>query len=210
MTTVAFEDFLPQVAPLVLMCPNPMVVNAIRNTAIDFCTRTNVWQETQDTESATAIGLPLDLSAPVGAMVVLVLACKIDGQLIPPVTIDYLDDRHPNWEVATGTPSNYFQPNTAQLGLYPKPVAAVNVTLRVAYAPTRASTGIDSAIYENNLTTIAAGALASLLVMPGVAWSNPELALYYAAIYAAGTTEALASTQKSFTRARNRVRSNPF
>jgi hypothetical protein len=210
MTTVAYTQFLPDVAPLVLQCPNPTILNAIRNTAIEFCTKTNVWQETQDAEVVSAASLPLDLTGPTGAMIVLVLACKVNGLLVDAATIDYLDSLYPNWEVATGTPKHYFQPNTAQLGLFPLPTGAVSVKLRAAYAPTRASTGIDSAIYENNLTTIAAGALASLLMIPEVPWSNPKLALYFSAIYSSDTTEALASTQKSFTRARNRVRSNPF
>jgi len=210
MTTVAYTEFLPEVAPLVLQCPSPTVINAIRNTAIEFCTKTNVWQETQDAEALSASGLPIDLSGPTQAMVVLVLACKVNGLLVDPVTIDYLDSQYPNWEVATGTPRHYFQPNTAQLGLYPLPTSSVSVRLRAAYAPTRASTGLDSALFENNLVTIAAGALASLLMIPEVPWSNPKLALYYSAIYSSDTTEALANTQKSFTRARNRVRSSPF
>ena len=210
MTTVAYTAFLSEVAPLVLQCPTPLIINAIRNTAIDFCTKTNVWQETQPVQTVTAADLPLDLSASTGVTVTLVLACKINGILIEPVTLDYLDGQHTNWEVASGTPINYFQANTAQLGLYPKPVGAVNLTLRVAYAPTRSSTEIDSAIYENNLTTLAAGASASLMMMPDLPWSHPKLALYYSAIYASDTTEALTSTQKSFTRARYRVLSNPF
>lgn len=210
MTTIAYTQFLPEVEPLVLQCPIPTIINAIRNTAINFCTSTNVWQETQDAESVGASGLPLDLTGPAEALVIQVLSCKVNGVLVDPVTIDYLDSQFINWEVATGTPRHYFMPNTAQLNLHPLPIGVVFVKLRTAYAPTRASTGIDAAIYENNLTTIAAGALCSLLMIPDVPWSNPKMALYFSAIYSSDATEALANTQKSFTRARNRVRSNPF
>ena len=210
MTSVAYTRFLPDVQTSLTGCPIPTAINAIRNAAIDFCTKTNVWQETQDVEMVAATGLPMDLTGPTEAMVIQVLSCKVDGRLLEPVTIDYLDSRHHNWEEHTGTPLVYFQPNTAQLTLYPLPANAVPLRLRVAYAPTRVSNGLDSALYDNNLTTIAAGALAALMVIPEVPWSNAKLAMYYAAIYSFGVDEALSNTQKSFTRARNRVRSNPF
>ena len=210
MSSVAFTDFFPDILPFVVGCPDPTAINAIRNTCINFCSQTNVWQETQDAESVTANSLPYDLTGPSQSMVIQIMSCKVDGILLDPVTLDYLDSRFPNWEDTTGSPHFYFKPNTAQLSLYPLPERASVLRLRVSYAPTRDSLLIDSAIRDNNTPVIASGALAALLMIPGQSWSDPKLALYHAAIYAAGVTETLNDTQKSFSRARNRVRSHPF
>lgn len=210
MTSVAYTVFFPYVLPHVLGCPDPVLINAIRNAAIDLCTKTNVWQETQDPETVSALGLPYDLTGPTGASVIQVLSCKADGVTITPVTIDYLDERHTNWEEQTGTAHHYFQPNTSQLSLYPIPVADTVLRLRVAYAPTRASTTTDSDLFENNVIQIAAGALAALLIIPNVTWTDPKLSMYYESIFNAGITTIQNDVQKQFGRARNRVRSNPF
>jgi hypothetical protein len=207
---VAFSAFLPEVAPLVQGCPDVVTETAIRNAAIEFCTKTNVWQATQDAETITAADLPYTLNGPAGAMVTQVQSLKVNGIPLDPVTIDYLDNTFLNWEVATGQPRFYYLPNTAEFSLYPLPQSDIELRLRLAYAPLRSANSIDRAIFDNNLPTIAAGALARLLLMPLVSWTNPQLAAYYKSLFDTATTDVQSDTQKSFGRARNRVRINAF
>lgn len=210
MSAVPFSQFLPEIITVAVGCPDPTAINAVRNAAIDFCTKTKVWQQAQDPVWVSALALPLDLEADAGMTVVQVRSCKADGLLLSPVTVDYLDATYPNWEDATGTPRFFYQLSGAQVGLYPLPTTSVSLRLRVAVAPTRAAAGIDAEIYQQHLPTLAFGALAALLVLPAAPWADAKLALYYRALYDEGVIAALALAQKSFTRAHSRVLSSPF
>jgi hypothetical protein len=207
MTTVAFTQFLPDVLPYVIGCPEPLAVNAIRNACIDFCASTMYWQETQDPVSISAAAMPYDFDAPTGANVIQPMALTVGGFTILPKSADWLDANIYNWREQTAdTPSYYYQPNANQFVLVPAPLAPVTVTVRAAYVPLRDGTVIDTTVYEYYLETITAGALARLCAVPGQTWSNPALAEMKKREFASGVTSATIEANKSYDRAGLRVR----
>ncbi len=210
MATATYSEFLPHLLPWAVGCPDPTAINAVRNAAIEFCTRTKIWQETQDAETIAVGALPFELSGPSGANVVQVLSCKVDGQALDAVTIDYLDASVSRWEDQSGTPSNFFQPSLLELNFFPQPTAAISLRLRVAYAPSRSSTTLDRAVFENYAPTITAGALSALLLIPEVPFGNPKLASFHQANFEGGVLAAQQVVSRSFTRSPSRTRPNPF
>ena len=75
------------------------------------------------------------------------------------------------------------------------------MVLRVAYAPTRTSTGIESHIYQEYLEEIASGALGKMMKQPGQPWSNPELGMYHEGVFERAISDAATRVNKSFSRA---------
>ena len=203
MATTAFTEFLPEVLPSVPACAEPLAVNAVRNAAIEFCSNTLFWQETQaDTAITVAVtpSAPLTLSAPTGARIIQIMAVTIDGLPLSPISIDMLDDGVYNWRGRTGKPSAFYQPNPDQLVFVLPPDASYTATLRVAYSPTRVADGVDERIYQNYLEAVSFGAVARLAAIPGQAFSNPEVASYARAMFNNAMTDATIEANKSYTR----------
>jgi len=200
MASVPYTSFLPEVLPKVPSCADVVAINAVRNAAVEFCTRTLAWNEAQDPVTVDYTEFPLSFDAPSGARVCEVLSATFGSHPLRTVTQDELDAYGSDWRTLTGVPSMYFLPSTDTLSTYPLPGTAGNLLLRVAYAPTRSSTNIDSSSYELYLEGIAAGALARLLREPGQAYSNPPLAEYYDTQFEREVTGAKIKVNKSLTR----------
>jgi hypothetical protein len=73
----------------------------------------------------------------------------------------------------------------------PLPDAEVVYSIRMFYAlkPTRTAAGMDQVVFNDLEEVISHSALQTLLVMPGVAWSDRELASYHAKQALYSTTE---------------------
>lgn len=210
MATVALSAFFPEVLPSVEGCADIVALNAVRNTIIDFCTRTLVWAETQDAFSLVATDLPKGIDAPTGGTLAIIQSVKINGRKIDPTTMDYLDATFPDWENTTGEPRYYFMPNPDELDFYPRPDVAVTVRLRAAYTASRSASSVERFLHENYLEVIAAGALSRLLAIPLQPWVNLELAAYYKAMYESAVFSAMSDVTKSLLRVSSRVQISNF
>ena len=201
MATVSYELFLPEVMPLVIGCPEIVALNAIRNSAVEFCDRSAVWNELQDSVAVTSADFPFDLEAPAGAKVSEILDVSFNSKSVRPLIPDQWDVLAPGWRAEVGSlVVHYYGINSNQIGTYPVLDDTLDTTMqmRVAYAPTRASTKIDDAIYQDWLEQIAAGALSRLLLMAGQQWANAQLATYYSGVFERGVADARVAAMKSF------------
>jgi hypothetical protein len=84
--------------------------------------------------------------------------------------------------------------------------------LRLIYAlkPKRASTGMDAVIFDELEDTIVHGALQELLVLPGMPWSDRELATYHAKQYLFYVMERRARANLGNVRGSMTVKMQPF
>lgn len=210
MATVAFTDFLPEVLPKVPSCPNLVAVNAVRNAAIEFCTRTLYWHEMQDMGEVSSGGFPFYLEAPAGARVCKILSVRYGDAWMRPTTRDVLDLLGTAWEADTGAPQKYLQETPDTLTVYPLPETAANMYLRVAFCPKRDSTTVDSTLFEEYLEGIAAGALYRLMSEPGQAYSNDKAAQFYGAKFAQAIGNAKLRANQDFTRDAGTVQIRSF
>ena len=190
MASKPYTAFLPEVLPRSAGTPDIVALNAIRNAAIEFCSRSLVWTESLDPQTVSSADFPFGLEAPTGARVDTILSLKMGGRDIDPKSTSELDVAYPNWEALTGQTVAYFQPTPDTAQVVPTLDVPTELRLRVAYTPTRASVGIEGFIYENYLEAIAAGALLRLSGDP-----------VYQPVFEAGIRKAAVDAQKSMTTA---------
>lgn len=199
---ISFDEFLTEVLPDVNGCPDPSAINAVRNAAIEFCTRGNVWKVEMEIFQTESGVIAYDLDSPVnGARIIQVMAAFLDGMEIKPRTEDSLDAGMPGWRTIAGKPTFFFQPTPELISLASVPDGTYTVSGIVALCPTRKAGGIERFIYEQYLDVIASGAKARLMMMPGVPWSNPELAAFHDAQFNTGVAAGNVEAARGFSRA---------
>jgi hypothetical protein len=106
----------------------------------------------------------------------------------------------------------FTQLNPNNFIVLPTPDAAATYTVRMIYAlkPTRDSEGMDETIMDELEPAIVHKTLQELLVLPGVAWSDRELASYHAKQFITRVSEYRANANLGNMRASVSVAQQPF
>jgi hypothetical protein len=205
MSSVGYDVFLPDVMPFMQDVPSIVAERAIKNAVIEFCTETRYLQQDMDPMAAVINTSQYDLDADAGYVVVDVMQAWYGSSLLIPKSTEQLSQiyRNTDWRTITGNPYYFFREKATQITLVPKPqmTEADKINIRVAVAPTRASSTVDSEIYERFLEQIAWGARARLYNTPGQAYANPKLALEYAKRFNDAMAEVRTRVYKGLTRA---------
>lgn len=187
--TVALADFAKYVRPEVPGCAEPVLLDAILESCIDFCTRTELLSEivqlvtsaTQGTYTVT----PTD-----AALYPARLRSVVNATLLPLGKTDaasyaLLSDRS-----NAGSPLKYFAPTRNQITFAPIPNAVEKIELGIVLRPARTAAVVPNVLFDEWATVIAAGAKATLMAMTNVPWSNLNQAAIYGMTYAAGVSTA--------------------
>jgi hypothetical protein len=210
-TTVKFEEFLPDVLPYVTGVPEVVAISAIRDSAIDFCRKTNYWQydigpltiENGQSEVSLSVDFDVDVN------VVRVMQVYLGEHLLIPRSMDELARtfRSSNWRLLEGFPQFYTQKRYNVLQIVPAPQLASpeQLYVRVSLAPTRNSTEAKRELFDHYLDTIASGARAMLYKTPGQPYFDRVSARDNEMAFRAGVSEAKIEANKSMTRASGRV-----
>ena len=210
----SYESFLPRIYIDAPGCPEVLVIQVVRDAAIDFCTRSNFIQRDHDPITALAGVSNYDLDPPIGQLVVKVMKCWYKNYELTPVAPDYINA--PAFYNATiddavplgAEPSMFTQKDERTFSVYPiQTMTTANaLTLRVSLKPTRASTSCEDSLFEDYADVIAHGALSRLLASPGKAYSNPSLVVMHAAQFMAGVNEARQRASRGNVRSSMQVR----
>lgn len=203
----ALSAFIPEIAAACPNCPSPLMEQAIRRAATEFCFKTLWWIVKLDAVGVSAGLAQYSLSPPDSeSIIAMVMDINYDGRkLLLPVTLDQLTTSYPEWESDEGDPSMYLQISTGELELVPVPEESAIMVATVALAPSRTTEVIDDGIYNYHFDTVVHGALWKLYEMPGKAWSDPQAALYHENLFYYGVNSAKASRIRSNSRANLRV-----
>lgn len=211
MTTTNWESYLPEVNPEVPACPHPIMVNAVRNAAIEFCEKTLIWREDLDAITILTDKRGYDLDPPTDTVIVVPIYVAVDGEIIRPASVDQLDDVSLYQRVLkTSRTYDMISASRLQLGWEPDADLTSGLEVRAALRPSSSADGADTTIYEEWHEDIAAGAKARLMMMPNKNWTNPQLAMYYQNMFDAGIGEAKAVIGKGRTRVSQQVQMRPF
>jgi len=113
---------------------------------------------------------------------------------------------------AASTPRSITQVSPDKYVILPLPDAQsiYRVRMFLALKPKRTATGMDEVVFDELEEVIMHGALQHLLVLPGQAWSDRELASYHAKQYAFQTSERRARANLGNVRGTVRARMQPF
>lgn len=170
----SWNDFFPHVLPDVPGCPKAIARTAIRDAAIEFCKRTQLW-----TAESNATGIVVDephytYAPETGAQVAATKAVWVSGLRIDPITKAILDTNYSGWKTTTGTPSRWYGTEPGTIRLYPIPDEAISggLLVDVALKPSRTATTCPDFLLEDWAEEIAHGAKSKLLTMKGRPWSG--------------------------------------
>jgi hypothetical protein len=177
---MTLDDFLVYVLPEAPGCPRQTAVRAVLDTAIDFLTFSQVWNEIQD---------PVPLQDQVNEYLLIAYqgqARCIDvrevymsnGRLIGK-TMREIADLIPNWQVQTSNQPLYYSRAATYdtLRVFPIPSSPTDsLTIDAVYTLKETATSIPDVIVQRWRKAIADGALSRLKSMSKVAWSDPARA----------------------------------
>lgn len=182
---VSLDVFLPEILQYVNGAPSIMVRTHVRNTIIEFCERTMCLKKQPSSfyldEEEHSYTLKFDGDR---YRAVAIMECQEgegdNGRPITETTEHWLDATIRNWRNQTGSTARRFflSDSTNEIRFHPTPTAdgddeifiTANVTIK------RDQTEVDEFIWERWEETIQAGALSSLLMIPGATWFNQQLA----------------------------------
>ena len=204
MATVKYTDLLPEVLPNLAADPSePVTVAAIKRACIQFCRESWVWKALPDPADLVAGETTYDLEARSGADVSAVINVTANGVPLKNRNSPWLDTELPGWRTTRATPKYYTQVNTQQVIIAPVP--DLNVTgglvMTLAMQPSQKATGLPDWLYNQYLYSLAHGALAYLMLMPGKAWTDRELGANYFKLFENAIADARADAESALGRA---------
>ena len=174
-----WSDFYPWVLPSVPGCPNPTLDLHIRQAAIEFCRRTLCWVRTLDPVEANGMDVRFDLDLPSQTQAVKLIAVAVNGR-------EYLllDTQRGLQLVRQGSGADFsFTQDKLTLDVHPLRARGNSIEVDMALAPSFNASSIETDVASPYLQEIAQGALATLQMMAGVAWSDPGLAAANKALF---------------------------
>ena len=175
-------------------CPDLLIENSVRASAIEFCERTGAYQIEMDPITTVANSYEYDLEAPTGTTVHKIMWVTFEGNDLEPVSTTVLEQRKPKWRETgyTGTPDLYVHQSTNTVWLVPVPntTSSGSTIVRAQMKPTHTSTGCDEQIMNEHRDAVVNGALFRLLRMPGRDWSDISGAQIYGGLFGEAVVNA--------------------
>ena len=212
--TVPYDEFLPEVMQFCPDVPEHIAINAIRNTCIDFCTKTYYWQINVAPISVVNGQANYVVPTPADTKLVGIVSAYYDTNLLIPQPPDTLANiyRMGDWQQVQGSPQYFTQIIKPEIVLVPYPYEdqANILSIRAAIAPTRDSEEVTSELYENFLDVIANGARSILYGTPGQPYFDRVSAKDAERVYRAGVSDTRIAMNKGLTRTSNRVEFQRF
>lgn len=208
---ILWAAFLPDLRPHLPGCPQVMMEHELRRVAQDFFGRTRAWQVVTDPIAVPAGSPDVAIVLPdADTELVRVENAWYDNRVVDVMTSDQLDDyTYTDWRSQEGTPSALLQTTPGSVRLYPSPIAAADIglRLRVAVRPGESGTGIPDDLYVLYREAIAMGVKSRLMMYPAAPWANPDLSGVNAMGYQREVARATLHAQRSF--GKGRIPSRP-
>ena len=198
MAIVPYTQWLPYVQVNVPDCPKALIVEAIRQKAIEFCQKSLFLRQDLDGFYTVANDNEYELNTPVDTTIAQLLVLKVNKSELMPKTQDDLEVMYQEWREQFGQPKYFFLKNTHTAILVPIPNAVYPVRILVALKPTQAAQGVDEIIFEEYKDTIKHGALAYLMLMPEKSWSNPNMSAFYQSQFESSIQESKMRAEKGY------------
>jgi hypothetical protein len=179
-------------------CPDMILERNLRNTAIEFLKRTELWQDRRTINTLNGIGAyPLTVSD--DESIYKLTYCSVNGrELLQSVP-------HRDFP-AYGLPAWYFLRDDS-LNLRPFDQLKGAIEVEVILIPNFMSVGVPDVIASRHAEALQKGALARTLLMPTTPWYDPKAAGVYQAMYDQFTAEA---RQEGIRSTHSRIRTTRF
>ena len=179
MATVPYTQWQPFIQVYVPDCPMALIIEAVRQACIEFCQNSRYWRYELDAFYTVATDAEYELTPPTDSTIADILLIKVNKEQLEPKTQDDLEVIYNEWREQNGKPKYFFMRDKTNMVLVPIPDAAYPIRLLVSLKPTQTAQGVDELVFEEHKEAIKFGALAYLMMMPNVAWSNPNGSIFY-------------------------------
>lgn len=203
----ALDVLLPRILPRAKNCPEPTALAGIRTAAIEFCERTRLWRGT-DSAEIEADGLHT-VVVPSDAVLHEIESARFNGLPIDPVAVSWLDDEVLEWRTRTGSLGKWFtqlEPGTVRV----VPAAEGTLDLSLFLKPAETALLLPDFMLDVHARTLADGALAEILTIPGQPFFSAELAMFHAGRFKAELDRLCSASIKGQQRAPARTRPQFF
>lgn len=213
MANIAWKLFLPYIAPNVSGCPAGVMVQAIRNAAIEFCENTRLWKLRATGTDILKDEARYAYDTPSNAKVIEAVYVAINNSQLVKTCREELDECCPEWrETVDSRPKEYFMDtaNTIRLVGIPSEDILGSLDVDVAVKPSRSAVDGPDFLFENWVEVIAHGALARLHAMAGNIWADPSLVKYHRKKFRHGISKAKSKELKSRQTISRKIKYRPF
>ena len=211
-----FTDLVTRVTPSVPGCPQVVVEEHLRNSAIEACERTLAFRFEQPTIKLTSGVAEYNYETPSQTEVHAILTARVNDNQIKPVTLEQLHDLYPKWpdnstdELADPRFVTQLDPDNFALAPIPDSTTTYDVDMLLALKPLRSATDMDKTVLDELEDVVVHGALQQLLVLPEKSWSDRELAAYHAKQFLFKLSERRARTNLGAGRASMSIQMRPL
>lgn len=199
----SFDTFLPFVLPYVAGCPEQVALHHIKLAAVEFCDRTLAWQEELDPVTANGTASEFTLNLPAGTELVRLLEVTA-GEHAYEVLTAQRAHRHVK-RGSRGSSRKAWSINRQDLAMDPPPVADATIEVLAALKPEILTATELHDDLRQYVETIAAGARASLLMLPGE-WKDPLGAGVHSGTFESKVSSIAAQVARGFGGAKIRAR----
>lgn len=171
---VNLSQFLPRLQPYVLGCPEPLAQQALLDSAIEFCTKSNAVSIQISPITATENVNTYVIGTPAQTGVSTILKLWYDGTVLPSIPYEQALSLFNN---PNGTPRYYFGQYVNEvysITLLPTPNKTVvdGLQIRAALTPTRSATEVHSILFDRYADAIVHGAISTLCAVPDQPFTN--------------------------------------
>jgi len=197
--SVNIVDISPEIFPEVPGCPALAIKREVRSAAIEFCLRSKYWRADLTAINSVASQGEYTLTAPTDSVFIESLAVKHNDILLEWTTERELDEDSSTWRTDTSNQaSSVIATAENKIMLYPAPESSVAgvIKVKVVLKPSTTATTLPSELRDQYLDAITAGTKSRLMAMPGQAWSNPQMSVYYRGVFDRGIDDARMAVAK--------------
>ncbi len=197
MAQLPVMDLLADVAQACRQAPTPTLISAYVRAARRFCAKTR-WLVVSIPGQTTAGEPRYSLGSDPYAEIFGIAGITLYESPTQYAALDESDSKEWNPTAPPGLPTVYQYLPEAQVALHVTPDAAYNMTIGACVTPKRGANSIDSTLATKWEYVLQHGALAYLLALPSVAWTDPQLAQVHEARFLEGCHDAANAASLGF------------
>ncbi|HEY6509737.1 MAG TPA: hypothetical protein VIY56_17060 [Vicinamibacterales bacterium] len=191
------EVFLPRLLPWCAGAPEPLVQQALIDSAISFCEETNIVRYITDPITRIAGVADYDLELPQSTELARVI--RVWWGKGP-------------YETPSGLPLNWQITDVGQITIFPTPENSIDdpMFIEVSTTPTRSATVVADQLYSKWVEAVVGGAMYRICSQPDQPYTNLQNAALGAQAFRKGRGDAMIEATKGYVRRDTRVQMRPF
>jgi hypothetical protein len=180
--------FMTRILPHVAGCPDVTAQEALVDTAIEFCEKTQIVQQTLAPISTVINTLSYTVTGPTDQVVAMPVGVWFKTVPLEPVPVHEIENVQafnpdlPDTDLFTGIPICFVWTAPATIALYPIPdeSEADVVTVRASLKPSRTATTLADVLFDDWCDALVHGTLARLHMFKDQPWASADRALLHA------------------------------